>query len=740
MLSPSAQPSTSPSSRVSTAAFSRQSSAHPTPKSPSTYRPGAGVASSQRRCSAAIRKALTRVSAFALVALIHLPPAWSARLPAAVPEEVRQAVARDGSAPVIVELATRVGVETTMRPAARRQQRGLIARAQSALLGELSGSDPEILQRYRSIPFLALRVDAHALAALARSPRVRSVRADSTLRLGGELNTRGLVEADAMHALGFTGRGAAIAVIDSGVDRQHPDFTGRVSEEACFSQLANCPNRATRMFGPGAGVPCTIAGCDHGTAVAGIAVGAGGVAPEATVISLNVFSLVTSSQCSTGSTCPIAYTSDLIAGLEHVYDLRDRYRIAAVNLSSEGGHFTSRSACDAERPELAAVVANLRGAGIPVIAISGNTGRTNGLPFPACISGVVSVGATTLDGEIANFSGTASFLDLLAPGVSVQTLGPGGGSSEMTGTSASAPHVAGALALLAESNPEVNLDQTLAAIREGGQPLFDGRNGLTFPSLKIDAARALLTGPLEPCVADDATLCLLEGRFQLRATWQNQHSGDSGHAGAVPRSDLTGLFHFGNLSNLELVVKVVPFDDTIKVFYAQLTDFPFELTVTDTQSGRQRVYRNTPGNCGAVDDQGFPLAAASGGQEAGKAAHWLATAPGAVGSCVPSPTQLCLLSGRLAVDVRWRNQFNGDSGSAATEPLSDFTGLFTYADPRNIELLVKALDFGENILFLYGALSNLEYEIKVTDTTNGTVKSYLNPPGRYCGGLDPEAF
>jgi hypothetical protein len=50
------------------------------------------------------------------------------------------------------------------------------------------------------------------------------------------------------------------------------------------------------------------------------------------------------------------------------------------------------------------------------------------------------------------------------------------------------------------------------------------------------------------------------------------------------------------------------------------------------------------------------------------------------------------------------------------------------------------VDYGDRIDFFYGALSNLEYTITVTDTATGAVKTYRNPAGTYCGGLDDHAF
>src|SRR5690606_25804093 len=99
------------------------------------------------------------------------------------------------------------------------------------------------------------------------------------------LSTIPQIGADVAHANEDDGDGFAVAVIDTGVDGDHPMFGSRLIEEACFSVSGDCPNDANVMLGAGAAAPCSSAQCDHGTHVAGIAVGANGalvgVAPHA---------------------------------------------------------------------------------------------------------------------------------------------------------------------------------------------------------------------------------------------------------------------------------------------------------------------------------------------------------------------------------------------------------------------------------------------------------------------------
>ncbi|HEV3456835.1 MAG TPA: hypothetical protein VHG32_09770 [Thermoanaerobaculia bacterium] len=230
------------------------------------------------------------------------------------------------------------------------------------------------------------------------------------------------------------------------------------------------------------------------------------------------------------------------------------------------------------------------------------------------------------------------------------------------------------------------------------------------------------------CAKSSPNLILSQGRFLVKVDWQNQFSGASGAGVPVPASDSTGFFYFTDPSNYELVVKILKINGAIKVFYAELTNLHFTITVTDNLTGTVKTYQNTPGDCGAIDDNAFTAAAPARRAVAGG------------GSCVPGSNTLCLLNRRFAVNVDWMNQFNGDSGVGSPRSLSDQSGLFSFTDPTDVELVMKMVDFGDRTAFFYGALSNFGYDITVTDTLGATTKSYHNAAGNYCGGLDNNAF
>ncbi|MDQ1346987.1 MAG: Matrixin family metalloprotease [Acidobacteriota bacterium] len=231
------------------------------------------------------------------------------------------------------------------------------------------------------------------------------------------------------------------------------------------------------------------------------------------------------------------------------------------------------------------------------------------------------------------------------------------------------------------------------------------------------------------------TLCLVNKRFQVSAVWNNQFDGSSGTAGATPNTDLAGFLYFSDPNNIELIVKVLDFGDRVAFFYGQLTNLRFTISVLDTRSGVTKTYGNTPGECGALDNN---LAASSATFETVPiAGHGNLVA---MAACQSTANAVCLLGGRFRLELDWRNQFDSSSGRGAGKKLSDLTAAFSFTDPANLEVLVKTLDFGDRVLVLYGTLSNLEYTLRITETTSGRVKTYHNAANNYCGGLDNNAF
>ncbi len=378
----------------------------------------------------------------------------------------------DGSVRLIVGLRTPSGP-----PGARR---AALAAARGRVIDRLAGRAAG-RRTYSHLPLIAVSVGAEGLDALLADPDVDVLEEDG-LRTRTLATSVPLVQADVQHTAGYTGAGQAVAILDDGVDRTHPALGGRVVAEACFSgggltSRSLCPAGVLTATGTGAATPCPT--CTHGTHVAGIAAGAGGVAPAAGIVAVTVFSNDAS-----------AYDSDILAGVDHVLQLAATRAIASVNLSLGGGF--EPAICDASHPAWVTAFGALRTAGIAPIVSSGNEGWATALSFPACLSSAVSVGGSTKTDEVASYSNTATFLDLLAPGSSITAPAPGGGTATRSGTSMAAPHVAGAWALLRQRVPTASVDTVLAALVNTGLLLTDTGNGLSFPRIRVTAAAEAL--------------------------------------------------------------------------------------------------------------------------------------------------------------------------------------------------------------------------------------------------------
>ena len=222
------------------------------------------------------------------------------------------------------------------------------------------------------------------------------------------------------------------------------------------------------------------------------------------------------------------------------------------------------------------------------------------------------------------------------------------------------------------------------------------------------------------------------------------------------------------------------------VFWGALSDVEYWLTVTDRTSGEIRRYHNAPGTlCGGADTRAFAsgsaTAAMSGEVLIGAAATTVAssssrgaqrrsdldgavvnvlsppaTAPfsaapppfaswesvATAASCVPGPQALCLGSNRFRVEGSWRLA-GGAAGPARAVAADTESGSFWFFGPDNLELAVKVLDgrpVNGHFWTFFGALSDVEYWVTVTDTATGRARTYHNAPGTLCGQADTAAF
>lgn len=255
------------------------------------------------------------------------------------------------------------------------------------------------------------------------------------------------------------------------------------------------------------------------------------------------------------------------------------------------------------------------------------------------------------------------------------------------------------------------------------------------------------TEPPGPCRASASVMCLRRDRIKLELRWID-FAGTRGIGHVAPfGTDESGLFWFFAPSNLEFLVKVLDgcaFNQSLWVLASATTNVAYALTVTDTASGLKRVYTNPLGNTAPalVDIGAFPACQFPTGADPGSfgTPYQWSTGPG----CAPSPTRHCFRAGRFKVELTWRN-FEGQKGPGRVVPYgTEESGLFWFFDADNWELLIKVLDgcgFNSRYWVFASATTNVEFDLTVTDTLSGLVRTYHNPSGQNAETiLDVEAF
>ncbi|WP_344473508.1 S8 family serine peptidase [Glycomyces algeriensis] len=253
-----------------------------------------------------------------------------------------------------------------------------------------------------------------------------------------------------------TGAGVTVAVIDSGVDADHPALDGSVLPGRSYVDVDPGAEPRLLAFGsdPGPVYERAFGQADpvgHGTAVAGLIAGSAesrypGVAPDAEILPVRVLDDENRYHDSAMVGAAVEWAVDNGADI--------------VNLSL-GGHYDS--------PAFAEAIAYAEQHDVLIVACTGNQREeapAEDVWFPARVSEVLAVTGADEHGDRWRTAVTGEETDLAAPGANLYAPKPGGGYKSVTGTSFASAVVSGAAALVRSAHPEWSADQVRRALTE----------------------------------------------------------------------------------------------------------------------------------------------------------------------------------------------------------------------------------------------------------------------------------
>jgi len=307
-------------------------------------------------------------------------------------------------------------------------------------IDKIKSNQGDIKKSWKIIDGLAVDLPSNMVDKLREDPSILSIDADIEVR-ALDFNADKQTRADQVWLAGNTGQGVPVAILDTGIDTSHPEFTGRI---------AKCHNEFD-------GKNTCLDENNHGTHVAGI-LGASGVDPNAKGVAPEAIFYIDKVLDQNGS----GSISGIISGID--WAVANNAKIISMSLGTNPIS-TSSSNCDSTIPSLTTAVNNAVSAGVSVIAAAGNSGSA-GVGAPACISSTIAVAAVNSVDSIASFSsrgGPVTDHGIAAPGVNIYSSIPSGYGT-LSGTSMATPVVSGTVALLLESNSSLTPAQIKNAL------------------------------------------------------------------------------------------------------------------------------------------------------------------------------------------------------------------------------------------------------------------------------------
>lgn len=357
-------------------------------------------------------------------------------------------------------------------------------RETTRVIADTTGIIDKLVFRIKGCEITHELSDATALKCPANAVSKLRVREDQVLHIM-DMEANVQINADDVWASGYTGSGVTVAVLDTGIDKDHPELISSIAGGKGFgySDFKDDNGHGTHVSG-------IITADGVGGTPSGFAKGA---APDAKVWMAKV--------CNASGGC---YSSDIAAAIEYVVRGPDGIisngdEPAKIMSISLGGGGTSRANCDADY--LAQKVNWAADNGVTVVAAAGNTSGI--VASPGCASKVIAVGAVNKSDIKASWSGTGSALDIMAPGVNIYSSIIGSYAS-WSGTSMATPHISAVVTLIKQANPALSDSQIKNALYKTAKDLGATGWDKYYGWGRVDALAAVnYVKPSEPeCVSN----------------------------------------------------------------------------------------------------------------------------------------------------------------------------------------------------------------------------------------------
>ncbi len=355
----------------------------------------------------------------------------------------------------------------------------------------------EVIEKMNDFEIKYVYKQFNGFAGITNIANIRLLHADKnvdylTLDVAVKANliqSRALIKASTVESnYSLRGNGVGVCVLDTGVRYNH---TALVQSYMGGYDFVN--NDADPFDDNG-----------HGTATAGIIASNStnfrGVAPKVNLLAVKVLDSNAN-----------GLTSQAIAGIDWCVTNKNLYNISVISMSlGTAGTYTPGTNPGYFDVALQAAY----NSNIVSVAATGNNGVLNAINYPAVSPYVISVGSsydanllgpqvfnsgtftctdnTAFTDMVSCFGNRASFVDLMAPGAQISTLGLASNFASWAGTSMAAPHVSGTIALMKQRSPQMTPSQIKNILKSTGNPIYDSATGLIFPRVNaLEAVKAV---------------------------------------------------------------------------------------------------------------------------------------------------------------------------------------------------------------------------------------------------------